>query len=54
MNEIAIQHFVEMTEKFIRQNKDSMDHSDLKSVTELYEDLNAELSRQRLFDELYH
>jgi hypothetical protein len=54
MNEIAIRHFVEMTEKYIRQNKNSMDQSDLNQVTELYEDLSAELSRQQLFDELYH
>ncbi len=54
MNEIAIRHFVEMTEKFIRQHKNEMDPQDLDRVTELYEDLSAELSRQQVFDDLYH
>ena len=54
MNEIAIRHFVEMTENYIRQNRSSMEASDLEHVTELYEDLCAELSRQQLFDDLYH
>jgi len=54
MNEIAIRQFVEMTEKYIARHKSDMDQNDLDRITELYEDLSAELSRQQLFDELYH
>lgn len=54
MNEIAIRQFVEQTEEYIRLYRKSMDQRELDSVTELYDDLTAELERQRLFDELYN
>lgn len=54
MNEINIQRFLELTEEFIRTNKSSLDKRDLDKVTELYEDLSSEASRQQLFDDLYH
>ena len=54
MNEIDIQQFLDLTEEFIRQNKHNLDKQDLDKVTELYDDLASELSRQQLFDDLYH
>lgn len=54
MNEINISQFPELTEEFIRTNKKSLDKCDLDEVTELYEDLSSEVSRQQLFDDLYH
>jgi hypothetical protein len=54
MNEIAIQQFVEQTEEYIRLYRKNMDQRELDSVSELYDDLTAELQRQRLFDELYN
>jgi len=54
MNEIAIAEFVEQTGKFIRTNRHQMEPRELASVTELCQDLPAELERQRLFDELYN
>ena len=53
MNEIAIAEFVRETEEYIRAHRASLDHHELVCVTELYEDLTAELDRQQLFDELY-
>ncbi len=54
MNEIAIQQFVKETEEYIRLHSKNMDQRELDSVSELYDDLTAELARQRLFDELYN
>lgn len=54
MNEIAIRQFVELTEQYIKQNREHFDQKDLEQVSELYEDLATELARQQLFDELYH
>jgi hypothetical protein len=54
MNEIAIQQFVEQTEEYIRLYRKNMDQRELDSVSELYDDLTAELQRQRLFYELYN
>ena len=54
MNEINIKKFLELTEEYLRQNHQELSPSDLDSVNELYDDLTAELSRQQLFDDLYH
>ncbi len=54
MNEIAIRQFVEQTEEYLRLYRKSMNQRELDSVSELYDDLTAELERQRLFDELYN
>ena len=54
MNEINIKKFVEMTEEYLRQHQQELSSSDLDNVNELYDDLTAELSRQQLFDDLYH
>lgn len=54
MNEIAIQQYVEKTEEYIRKHRNDMDQNELDSVTELYNDLADELSRQQLFDDLYN
>ena len=54
MNEIDIQQFVKLTEEFISTHKHSLEKRDLEKVTELYDDLSMELSRQQLFDDLYH
>jgi hypothetical protein len=54
MNEIAIRQFVEQTEEYIRLYRKTMDQKELDNVSELYDDLTAELDRQQLFDELYN
>ena len=54
MNEIDIQHFLKLTEEFIRENQNSLDQRDLDKVTELYDDLAHEWSRQQMYDDLYH
>ena len=54
MNEINIKKFVELTEEYLRRNHQELSPSDLDSVNEHYDDLTAELSRQQLFDDLYH
>ena len=54
MNEIAIRQFVEQTEEYMRLYRKNLDQKELDSVSELYDDLTAELERQRLFDELYN
>ncbi len=54
MNEIAIRQFVEQTEEYLRLYRKSMNQREMDSVSELYDDLTAELERQRLFDELYN
>ena len=54
MNEINIKKFLQVTEEYLRQHQQDLSPSDLDSVNELYEDLAAELSRQQMFDDLYH
>ena len=54
MNEINIKKFLQVTEEYLRQHQQDLSPSDLDSVNELYEDLSAELSRQQMFDDLYH
>lgn len=54
MNEVYIKNFLELTEEFLQKNRDNLSQTELDSVTELYEDLTAEFSRQQLYDELYH
>jgi uncharacterized protein YlaN (UPF0358 family) len=54
MNEIAIRQFVEDTEEYIRLNRHCLDPVELDNVSELYEDLAAELERRSLFDDLYN
>ena len=54
MNEIDIQQFLRLTEEFIKNNRSSLDKRDLDKVTELYEDLSHEWSRQQMYDDLYH
>jgi hypothetical protein len=53
MNEIKINKFVEMTEEFIRSNREELSELELDSVNDLYDDLSIELSRYQQFDELY-
>ncbi len=54
MNEIYIRQFVKLTEDYIRRHREDLDQRDLEKVTELYEDLSLELSRQQLIDDLNH
>jgi hypothetical protein len=54
MNEIAIRQFVEQTEEYLRLYRNTLDQRELDNVSELYDDLTAELDRQQLFDELYN
>lgn len=54
MNEIAIRQFVEQTAEYIRLYQKNLNQRELDSVSELYDDLCAELERQQLFDELYN
>ncbi len=54
MNEINIKKFLELTEEYLSNNHQDLSPADLDSVNELYDDLTAELSRQQLFDDLYH
>lgn len=54
MNEIDVELFVRLTEDYIRKHSHNLDKRDLDRVSELYDDLSQELSRQQLIDDLYH
>ena len=54
MNLVNIQQFLDMTEEYLRDNHEELSPNELADVTELYDDLSLELSRQQLFDELYN
>ena len=53
MNEVNIEKFIQQTEEYLRVNHQHLSKKDLKSITELYEDLNNQLARQQLYDDLY-
>lgn len=53
MNEIKIKKIVEMTEEFIRSNREELSDFEIDSVNDLYDDLSLELSRYQEFDEQY-
>jgi hypothetical protein len=53
MNEIIIQNFLNETEEYLRTNQQQLTKSELDHITELYEDLNNELARQEMRDDLH-
>ena len=53
MNEMIIQNFINKTEEYLRINHQQLTRSELERFSELYEDLNNELARQQLRDDLH-
>ena len=52
MNEMIIQNFINETEEYLRVNHQHLSQSELDRITELYEDLNNELARQEMREDL--
>lgn len=53
MNETNIEQFIAQTEEYLRVNHQFLSKNELERVSELYEDLNTELARQQLNEDLY-
>ncbi|MBC8212260.1 MAG: hypothetical protein H8E21_14460 [Gammaproteobacteria bacterium] len=51
MNEDNIQNFIQQTEEYIRMNHQYLSAKELASLTELYDELNDELARKKVFDD---
>lgn len=52
MNEMVIQNFINETEEYLRVHHQHLSQSGLDLITELYEDLNNELARQEMREDL--
>ena len=52
MNEDNIQNFIRQTEEYLRMNQPYLCDTDLARLVESFNELNDELARQKLFNEL--
>lgn len=52
MNEMIMQNFINETEEYLRINHQHLSKSELDRINELYEDLNNELVRQQLREDM--
>jgi hypothetical protein len=51
MNEDNILNFLQQTEDYLRINHQYLSEQELASLTDLYDELNDELARKKVFDD---